>query len=121
MEKTKLNTKAFSSEPILNNLKDFQCQTVHWVFSKLFERDRNSRFLVADEVGLGKTLVARGVIAKTIEHLSHQQERIDILYICSNASIASQNIRRLNVTNQDDVVRATRLAIFDLILFNSVL
>ena len=109
MEKTKLNTKAFSSEPILNNLKDFQCQTVHWVFSKLFERDRNSRFLVADEVGLGKTLVARGVIAKTIEHLSHQQERIDILYICSNASIASQNIRRLNVTNQDDVVRATRL------------
>ncbi|WP_252512877.1 DEAD/DEAH box helicase [Acinetobacter brisouii] len=100
---------AFSSEPILNNLKDFQRQTVHWVFSKLFERDRNSRFLVADEVGLGKTLVARGVIAKTIEFLSSQQERIDILYICSNASIASQNIRRLNVTNQDEVVRATRL------------
>ena len=28
------------------------------------------RFLVADEVGLGKTLVARGLIAKTIEHLA---------------------------------------------------
>ena len=27
------------------------------------------RFLVADEVGLGKTLVARGVIAKAIDHL----------------------------------------------------
>jgi hypothetical protein len=34
------------------------------VFSKLFEREHNARFLVADEVGLGKTLVARGVIAK---------------------------------------------------------
>lgn len=104
-----MDTAVFSSEPILNNLKDFQRNTVHWVFSKLFEREHNSRFLVADEVGLGKTLVARGVIAKTIEYLSSKQERIDILYICSNASIATQNIRRLNVTNKDEVVRATRL------------
>ena len=34
------------------------------------DADGTSRFLVADEVGLGKTLVARGLIAKTIEHLA---------------------------------------------------
>ena len=31
--------------------------------------DRTRQFLVADEVGLGKTMVARGVIARTIELL----------------------------------------------------
>jgi hypothetical protein len=68
------------------------------------------RFLVADEVGLGKTLVARGVIAKTIEHLERRgTKRIDILYICSNAEIARQNVRRLNVSGQDDFVLAERI------------
>lgn len=104
-----MNSAVFSSDSVLHGLKDFQRNTVEWVFSKLLECEHNARFLVADEVGLGKTLVAKGVIAKTIEHLSTHKERIDILYICSNASIATQNIRRLNVTNKDEVVRATRL------------
>ena len=55
------------------------------------------QFLVADEVGLGKTMVARGVIAKTIEALWDRSKRIDILYICSNQAIAAQNLNRLNV------------------------
>ncbi|MDP2389036.1 MAG: hypothetical protein Q8N52_01815, partial [Acidobacteriota bacterium] len=42
------------------------------------------RWLLADEVGLGKTMVARGVIARMIEHLWDMTERIDVLYICSN-------------------------------------
>ena len=83
-----MNKATFSSDSVLHNLKDFQRNTVHWVFSKLFEREHNARFLVADEVGLGKTLVARGVIAKTIEHLSTHQERIDILYILMCAELA---------------------------------
>jgi len=33
------------------------------------DEDKVHRFLVADEVGLGKTLVARGLIAKVIDHL----------------------------------------------------
>lgn len=48
---------------ILSGLKDFQRATVERIFN-LFTSGR-SRVLVADEVGLGKTLIARGVIAKT--------------------------------------------------------
>lgn len=54
-----------------------------------------SASMVADEVGLGKTLVARGVIAKAIDHLWETVPRIDIIYICSNSNIASQNISKL--------------------------
>jgi hypothetical protein len=57
--------------------------------------------LIADEVGLGKTLVARGIIAKTLEHLQDEVERIDVIYICSNAAIATQNINRLNVSDSE--------------------
>ena len=59
--------------------------------------DPTRRFLVADEVGLGKTLVARGVIAKTIDHLWDTVPRIDVVYICSNAQIARQNLPKLRV------------------------
>ena len=39
--------------------------------------DRNPaiRFLVADEVGLGKTHVAKGVIAQVIDHLRRNRRR----------------------------------------------
>ncbi|MCB1226247.1 MAG: hypothetical protein KDK99_10585, partial [Verrucomicrobiales bacterium] len=50
-----------------------------------------------DEVGLGKTLVARGVIARAIDHLWDKVKRIDVIYICSNAAIARQNLARLAI------------------------
>ena len=89
-------SERFDPAPILSQLKDFQRDSVDHAFEQLYEQDA-SRFLVADEVGLGKTMVARGVIAKAIEHLWDSVERIDVIYICSNSSIAQQNIRRLNV------------------------
>ena len=83
---------------ILKPLKPFQRRTVDHAFHRLFKApDSTARFLVADEVGLGKTLVARGIIAKTIEHLWETTERIDIIYICSNASIARSNLPKLRV------------------------
>ena len=66
---------------------------------------------MADEVGLGKTLVARGVIALAIEHLLGKVDRIDIVYVCSNISIASQNIHRLNVSGEQKFERPTRLSL----------
>ena len=96
----------FTAAPALAGLKDFQKNTVEYVFKCLYGEDPTSRFLVADEVGLGKTLVARGIIAKTIEHLQDSVDRIDIVYICSNATIASQNIKRLKMRGLDAYLKA---------------
>jgi hypothetical protein len=99
-------------DAILSKLKDFQRRSVDFVFNRMYGVDPTRRFLLADEVGLGKTLVARGLIAKAIEHLRKQSEdRIDVVYICSNADIARQNISRLNVTGQPDFQLATRITL----------
>src|SRR5262245_34166046 len=102
---------------VLAGLKDFQRDTVDYVFARLFtDQDQTRRFLVADEVGLGKTLVARGVIAKAIEHLQDTVDRVDIVYICSNAEIARQNIQKLNVTGSQDFQLASRITLLPLTL-----
>lgn len=94
---------------VLNGLKDFQRRTVEYAFRRLYtDGDSTHRFLVADEVGLGKTMIARGVIAKAVEHLWNKVERIDIVYVCSNAEIATQNIDRLRLDSSTDIARATR-------------
>jgi len=76
-------------------LKDFQKDTVEFAYEKL---QKNSKFLVADEVGLGKTMIAKGVIAKTIDKLQKQnKDKLEIVYITTNQSIAYQNIQTLKV------------------------
>lgn len=94
----------------LSRLKDFQRDTVEYVFDRMYKGGAR-RFLVADEVGLGKTMVARGVIAKAIDALWDTVERIDIIYICSNGSIARQNIARLNVSGARDAALPSRITL----------
>ena len=97
---------------ILAPLKPFQRRTVDFAFKRLFEfEDGSCRFLVADEAGLGKTMVARGVIAKTIHHLQDTVERIDIVYICSNTRIAHSNLSKLGVGPETSKALATRLTL----------
>ena len=50
------------------------------------------RFLVADEVGLGKTVVARGVVERMCEGRSRP---LRVFYVCSNLAIGAQNLGRL--------------------------
>lgn len=97
---------------VLAGLKDFQRHTVEYIFQRLYRDPKPTRrFLVADEVGLGKTLVARGLIARAIDHLWDKVKRVDIVYICSNVDIARQNIRRLNVTGQNDIAFSSRITL----------
>lgn len=55
----------YNADEHLQLLKPFQKATVDYVFRRLFKDPvPTDQFLVADEVGLGKTMVARGVIAR---------------------------------------------------------
>lgn len=65
------------------------------------------RVLLADEVGLGKTHVASAVI----ERVREMRRRINddmfrVVYVCSNMSIANQNIEKLGVKNKADVTES---------------
>ena len=82
------------------DLKNFQIETVNQVYKQLSDSSNSqNRVLVADEVGLGKTLVAKGVIAKFARDYINNDKRnpFKIIYICSNQSIAKQNLRKLDI------------------------
>jgi hypothetical protein len=97
-------TEWFDAASILKGLKGFQRDTVEHVVNQYFGPVGSRRFLVADETGLGKSMIARGIIARTIEKLQDDDavDRIDIVYVCSNAEIARQNLSRLNVLPASD-------------------
>ncbi|MDP4332142.1 helicase-related protein [Curtobacterium sp. A7_M15] len=107
----------FDANAVLAGLKPFQRDAVHHVFERFYGDDAGSgRFLVADETGLGKSVVARGVVARAVEHLQNVDEvkRIDVVYMCSNADLARQNLARLNVTGADTAPLTTRLSLLAL-------
>lgn len=95
----------------MHGLKDFQCATVERI-DTLF-RNGQKRVLVADEVGMGKTLIARGTIVKTARlRIEENDDLFKVVYICSNISIANQNIRKLKVSDSARIegVSDTRLS-----------
>lgn len=103
----------FTAEAVMAGLTDFQRNTVEHVIDRFYHGRTSSRFLVADETGLGKTIVARGVIARAIEELQRDDsvDRIDIVYVCSNTDLASQNLGKLNVTGESHHAMASRLTL----------
>lgn len=88
--------EAYLDEAI-KQLKDFQTASVDAIYHGLYEEDR-PRMLLADEVGLGKTVVARGLIARLVkERIAAGKRRpLKVTYICSNQVIAGENLRKLN-------------------------
>ena len=76
-------------------------------------RHNQNRVLVADEVGMEKTLIARGAIVKTARlRIEEKDDLFKVIYICSNQNIANQNIRKLDVTGKNAIgsVSDTRLS-----------
>ena len=111
-----MSKQAASVEAVLADLKDFQRRTARWAFDRMFADEGAAlRFLVADEVGLGKTHVAKGVIAQVIDHLGRTgDERHDIVYVCSNLAIASQNVRKLAPRGVEPIEGVRRLTMLPL-------
>lgn len=80
----------------LDGLKDFQLATVARIFALFNDPERSRRVLVADEVGLGKTIVAKGLIASML--LEWREPRpFRVTYICSNLALAAENRSKLAV------------------------
>lgn len=104
-------------QQILSGLKGFQRDAVEHIVNRLYRSPGASgRYLVADETGLGKSVVARGVIASAIAELQDAEhvDRIDVVYICSNTDLAKQNLRRLNVTGDPHLGITSRLTLLAL-------
>ena len=93
----------FTAAAILEELQPFQLRTVEAALEAL-HRSPNARFLVADEVGLGKTRVARGVIAQTREERERRGETgLRVVYLSSSLAIAKQNAPLLRCGGDDAV------------------
>lgn len=96
------------------SLTDFQKKTVSHAYNCLRGKN-NARFLVADEVGLGKTLVAREIIRKFLE--DSEKSDFTVVYICNNQLLAKKNLNKLAPadTNWDiKTPNVNRLSLFPL-------
>jgi len=104
---------------IMSNLKDFQRSTVNRIYD-LYSENRQQKVLVADEVGLGKTLVAKGLIARLARlYKERGSDSFQVAYICSNMGIARQNMEKLHIDKKVrvDSESVTRLSMQALHIF----
>lgn len=107
-----LSLEQVTAEQVMQSLQPFQWAIVDHMMNHLWkDPDAVDKFFVADEVGLGKTMVAKGVITRTGAHLRGIEDRIDFVYISSNAQIARQNLSRLNVVDGYELSHADRLTL----------
>jgi len=99
---------------------DFQTKTTERILSIFADENRQGqkRVLLSDEVGLGKTIMARAVIDGVRRlRFNSGDDYYRIVYVCSNQNIIHQNIYKL-VDDPDDVLRISdsRLSMQHLVL-----
>lgn len=97
-------------------VRDFQEATANRIV-ELF-RGGQKRVLLSDEVGLGKTIIARAVIDRVRDLPNVQSDGIyKIVYVCSNQNIIHQNIRNLGIDDgKIEDLRSCRLSMQHLII-----
>lgn len=106
-------------ENIMSGLKDFQQATVMRI-AELY-RNGQMRVLVSDEVGLGKTLIARGTVAQLAKIRKAEGDKlVKVVYICSNIAIADQNLEKLKISKgvHKENASYSRLSMQHLNIFN---
>lgn len=82
----------------MTNLAEFQRRTVEVALDRL-EGQGPRRFLVADEVGLGKTIIARAVA----EGLRKKRRSLNVMYLCPSLEIVGQNrLKFVSLTGIDE-------------------
>lgn len=91
-------------------LTRFQEAAVDRIVKALENPNGPGRFLLADEVGLGKTLVARGVIEEL--HQRKSGKALTVVYICSNTEIVEQNKKKLVTPFEFSTERLTLLPVY---------
>ena len=85
--------------------QEFQQATIDWVKEQLFAPGRaSSRFLVADEVGLGKTIVTAALVD---EIRNKARKTAKIVYLTSSLDIARQNCQKL--ASDAEIIEADRI------------
>ena len=90
-------------------LREFQKAAVDRIVDML-NSNNSGRYLLADEVGLGKTLIAQGVV----QRLSERRKRFTVVYLCSNLEIAAQNSEKLAPSDSQAKALKDRLTLMTL-------
>jgi uncharacterized membrane protein YkvA (DUF1232 family) len=94
---------------LMAELTEFQSAAVNRIVGRLTSTRGSRRFLLADEVGLGKTIVAQQVLARLAQR-RRGRRGFSVIYLCSNSEIAAQNSDRLCIT-EDTIAAPKRLTL----------
>lgn len=100
----------------MSKAKDFQRATAERIIEVF--KSGQKRVLLSDEVGLGKTIIAKTVMenAKNLQGVD-EDGVYRVVYVCSNQNIIQQNTRNLGVPKEDIMqLRDSRLSMQHLIL-----
>lgn len=113
---------------------DYQKRAIRRTVDSYMGECTSGRFLLADEVGLGKTIIARGVIrclmcklleqeiaGKSGEQIKNEADYyyFNVIYICSNTNIAKQNEEKLGLGKNEDEGWTNRASCLSWKVFNS--
>ena len=100
----------------MSKAKDFQLATAKRII-EIFKSGQK-RVLLSDEVGLGKTIMARTVVEMAKSLPGVETDGVyRVVYVCSNQNIIQQNTRNLGIPKEDIMqIQDSRLSMQHLIL-----